>query len=127
MARLLIIEDDSDIRSWMSSVLEDDGHKVVDAENGLVAMRLLDPTRIDLVVTDIFMPEQEGIETIGAIRHMSRTVPILAMSGSPVAAYLSAAVKLGADAMLPKPFSAERLIEAIDQLLAYSTSATAAE
>lgn len=126
MARLLIIEDDPDIRLWMSSILEDDGHKVVDAENGRAGMRLFDPIRIDLVVTDIIMPEQDGIETIGAIRDVSETVPILAMSGSAVGAYLSAAIALGADAMLPKPFTADILIEAIDQLLASSRKSAAA-
>lgn len=127
MARLLIIEDDLNVRSWMASILEDDGHKVVDAEDGRAGMKLFDPMQIDLVVTDIVMPEQEGIETIGAIRHICRTVPILAMSGSPVRAYLSAAMKLGADAMLPKPFTAKLLIEEVDRLLAHSRKSTAAD
>ena len=127
MARLLIIEDDFNIRLWMSSILENDGHEVVDAENGRAGMELFDPAQIDLVVTDIVMPEQEGIETIGAIRHLCRSVPIIAMSGSPVRTYLSAAVKLGADAMLPKPFTAARLIAEVDQLLAHSRKSAAAD
>jgi len=107
MASILIIDDDPVIRALVS--------------DGQAGVKAFDGARIELVVTDIVMPVQEGIETIGAIRRLSPTVPILAISGSRTVGrygdYLHAAAVLGATATLPKPFSAESLIEMIDELL----------
>lgn len=76
---------------------------------------------VDLVVTDIVMPEQEGIATIGAIRRFSSTIPILAISGSNTVGrygdYLHVAEELGANAALKKPLDPDRVVETIDRLL----------
>ena len=121
MARMLVIDDDPSIRSLVSGLLEACGHSVVLAENGRVGMKLFEKGEIDLVVTDIVMPEQEGIATIGAIRRLSPLVPILAISGSNTIGrygdYLHAAEVLGASATLPKPFVPDELIATIDRLL----------
>lgn len=121
MASILIIDDDPVIRALVSSSLEAQGHSVIEAADGQAGVKAFDRARIELVVTDIVMPVQEGIETIGAIRRLSPTVPILAISGSRTVGrygdYLHAAAVLGATATLPKPFSAESLIEVIDGLL----------
>lgn len=121
MARMLIIDDDPTIRALASGVLEAQGHSVVVAVNGHTGLAAFDAGQIDLVVTDIVMPEREGISTIGAIRRLNRTVPILAISGSNTVGryggHLDAAAIVGANATLPKPFTAEALIEAIDRLL----------
>jgi len=121
MASILIIDDDPVIRALVSSSLEAQGHTVIEAADGQAGVKAFDGARIELVVTDIVMPVQEGIETIGAIRRLSPTVPILAISGSRTVGrygdYLHAAAVLGATATLPKPFSAESLIEMIDELL----------
>jgi len=121
MASILIIDDDPVIRALVSSSLEAQGHTVIEAADGQAGVKAFDGARIELVVTDIVMPVQEGIETIGAIRRLSPTVPILAISGSKTVGrygdYLHAAAVLGATATLPKPFSAESLIEMIDELL----------
>src|ERR1700760_461838 len=82
MARMLIVDDDPTVRALVSALLEARGHSVVVARDGLAAMRIFEAEPIDLVVTDIVMPEQEGITTIGAIRRLNQTVPIIAISGS---------------------------------------------
>jgi CheY-like chemotaxis protein len=121
MARILIIDDDPVIRSLVSTLLEALGHRVVEAIDGQAGVEAFGQGPIDLVVTDIVMPVQEGIATIGAIRRLSPGVPILAISGSNTVGrygdYLHAAGVLGATATLAKPFSADSLIDIIDGLL----------
>src|SRR5258708_20979936 len=105
MARILVIDDDPVIRALMSTSLEACGHCVLEAADGQAGVEMFDRDRIDLVVTDIVMPVQEGIATIGAIRRLSPSVPILAISGSNTVGrygdYLHAAEVLGAAASLP--------------------------
>ena len=121
MACVLIIDDDPTIRSLVGGIVEAMGHTVVEARDGRAGVEIFSKEKIDLVVTDIVMPEQEGIETIGAIRRLNRTLPILAISGSATIGgagdYLRAAAALGASATLQKPFSADLIIDAIDRLL----------
>ena len=87
-------------------------------------MKVFENDRIDLVVTDIVMPVQEGIATIGAIRRLSPMVPILAISGSNTVGrygdYLHAAAVLGATATLAKPLMPDELIETTERLLEHS-------
>lgn len=117
MASILVVDDDLDILRMLAGIIEDKGHRVVTAANGKLAIAAFDATSIDLVVTDIFMPETEGMETIAAIRKRRRATRILAISGYRDVEFLSMARSLGADAALPKPFSAATLIETIDRLM----------
>jgi CheY-like chemotaxis protein len=117
LANILLIDDDPDIRSYLSQMIEEKGHEVVEAADGAIALEAFKTTSVDLVVTDIFMPEKEGLETIAAIKKLAASTKILAMSGNPLAGYLDIAKSLGADATLRKPFSSARLFEAIDSLL----------
>ena len=120
-ARILVIDDDPTIRSLVSALLEARGHAVLAAADGLAGMRLFEEHEIDLVVTDIVMPELEGIATISAIRRLDPAVPILAISGSHTVGrygdYLHAAETLGATATLPKPLAPDRFLEMIGRLL----------
>jgi CheY-like chemotaxis protein len=122
MARLLVIDDDPTIRALVVGLLGEHGHSVVEAVDGRAGVAIFAKQEFDLVVTDIVMPEQEGIETIGAIRRLSRAVPILAISGSATVGgtgdYLRAAAALGASATLQKPFVADVLVATIERLLA---------
>lgn len=122
MGRVLVIDDDPTIRSLIAEILESRGHSFVPAIDGRAGIVLFSKENFDLVVTDIVMPEQEGIETITAIRRVNRTVPILAISGSSTVGgsgdYLRAAAALGATATLQKPFGPGDLIGAVDKLLA---------
>ena len=122
MARVLIIDDDPTIRSLVGGIVETMGNTIVEARDGRAGVEVFSREKIDLIVTDIVMPEQEGIETIGAIRRLDRVVPILAISGSSTIGgagdYLRAAAALGASATLQKPFAADHIIDTIDRLLA---------
>ena len=122
MARLLVIDDDPTIRALVAGLLEELGHSVVEAIDGRAGLALFAKQGFDLVVTDIVMPEQEGIETIGAIRRLSRAVPILAISGSATVGssgdYLRAAAALGASATLQKPIVPDAFVATIERLLA---------
>ncbi|MBM3600940.1 MAG: response regulator [Alphaproteobacteria bacterium] len=116
MARILIIDDEPDIRKAMRSLLEKEGHGVVEAANGVLGLRQFDAGDFDLVITDIVMPEKEGIETILHIRRIKPGQKILAISGGGPSGnlhYLQSAKTLGADEVLTKPFDAEELSQAI--------------
>jgi two-component system, chemotaxis family, chemotaxis protein CheY len=127
MARILFIDDDATIRALACAMLTASGHQVTLAENGRAGMDLYHKELFELVVTDIFMPEQDGIETIEQIRKLNRITPILAISSSHRdREYLRAATALGATATLLKPFQPEQLIEAVDRLLAFAESDAAA-
>lgn len=121
MARILVIDDDPVIRTLVASSLEARGHSVMEAADGQAGVKAFEQGQTDLIVTDIVMPVQEGIATIGAIRRLNSTVPILAISGSNTVGrygdYLHAAAVLGASATLPKPFSVDSLVEIVERLL----------
>ena len=102
----------------LAGIVEDQGHRVVTAPNGTLALAAFEARPIDLVVTDIFMPETEGMEIITTIRKRGLSTRILAISGHRHDEFLAMAKSLGADATLPKPFTAAQLIEAIEKLIA---------
>ena len=117
--KILVIDDDGMVRRMVARVLRGEGHDVVTAENGLAGMALLEKERPQLVITDILMPEQEGIETILQIRRGDPDIKILAMSGSgPIGggSLLKMARLLGADAVIAKPFRAHELAAHVREL-----------
>lgn len=120
MARILIIEDDDLLRGVLANALELAGHTVIQAANGQEGVDLFRATAADLVLTDIVMPVQEGVETIIQLRKHQREVPIIAMSGgvANTKLYLSIASRIGAKRILSKPFTPQQLIETIDEVLA---------
>jgi len=102
-------------------VLERDGHTVIEAANGRRAMRALEGSAIDVVITDIIMPEQEGMETIGEIRRLRPEIKIIAMSGGGrrlTMDFLPLASRLGADLTFEKPFKPASIAAAVAELLA---------
>ena len=118
MARVLIVDDDADIREGVHDMLAACGHSVFEASNGAIALRQLTSNCIDVVLTDILMPDKEGIETIQEIRRIQPDKKILAMSGCEARhEYLDFARYLGADAVLTKPFQPAELLEAIGSVL----------
>jgi two-component system, chemotaxis family, chemotaxis protein CheY len=118
MADILIIDDDPQIRRLLNRILRDAGHAVREAENGRDGVTLFQQHQPDLVITDIVMPDMEGLETILTLRQDGPTVPIIAISGGSDPLYLKAAGKLGATAELTKPFSATEIVDLVDALLA---------
>lgn len=113
MARILIIDDEDLVRFSMADILTDGGHDVLEATNGKEAIALLEKQPVDLVITDILMPEQEGLETIAILHDMWSELPIVAVSGggrSGKLDFLGMAKELGANATLSKPFSRDELM-----------------
>jgi DNA-binding NtrC family response regulator len=117
---ILIVDDDTSSRRQLRNLLEANGYWVIEAGNGRIARELLVAQEIDLVVSNIFMPECDGFELIAAIRTMADPVPVIAMSDHESWTglnFLDAANDLGAAAVIEKPFRAHLLLRLIDDAL----------
>ncbi|BBO78338.1 response regulator [Desulfosarcina widdelii] len=120
MARILVIDDDDTVRLSVRLALEDADHLVEDAGDGEKGVALFRENPADLVVTDIFMPEKEGLETIDEIKRLRPETKIVAISGGgrmDPDDYLTIAKSVGADRSLLKPFDIDNLVEVVDALL----------
>ena len=121
MARILIIDDDDGLRQVVRWAVEADGHDVEDAGDGRAGVEAFRGGAFDLVITDVFMPNQDGIETIAEIRVIDAEVPILAISAGvqfiTSSDILADALELGASEILTKPFKVAALREAVAGLL----------
>ncbi|MBI1963385.1 MAG: response regulator [Candidatus Rokubacteria bacterium] len=121
MAKILVVDDEPDICEILKEMLEGDGHAVTVAGDGHAATRLLDTERVDLILTDIFMPGKDGLETIMEIRRDHPAVKIIAMSGggrTGELGYLADAVRLGAFGSISKPFEEARVLRTVRDALA---------
>ncbi|MGB9605557.1 MAG: response regulator [Bryobacteraceae bacterium] len=116
-ARILVVDDEDSVRLALRRMLESAGYRVEEAANGRIAMSLCRANPPDLMILDIFMPEQEGIETIQAMRREFPAVKILAISGQNAGIYLRMARLLGAHATLEKPLRMETVLETVRSLL----------
>ena len=129
MASILIIDDEEDIRDALKMVLESAGHAVRLAANGNEALALQRKAAADLIITDIIMPEKDGVSTIKEIREEFPGIRVIAISGGggvqpteyvpdaiTTTAYLAAAKQAGADRVFTKPFERQELIQAVDDL-----------
>jgi YesN/AraC family two-component response regulator len=120
MALIMIVDDDAHIQLALRQIVESAGHRVIEAGNGQDAIDLFGEFHPDLVITDVFMPLTDGIETIRAIRRLTPAAKIIAISGGYVGSgwnYLDSVVVLGANLALQKPFTCSQLLSAIDRLL----------
>jgi len=120
MSHILVIDDDEALRPMLGLALERNGHQVSLAENGATGIIQYIASSPDLVITDIIMPEKEGVETIRELRSRDPGVKIIAMSGGGPRSDVSLKMcnQLGVYCTLAKPFTLETLIEAVDQALA---------
>ena len=119
MRTVLIAEDDPTLRGALKMGLEGAGYRVRLARNGAEALALQEESPSDVLVTDIFMPDCDGFETIDRIRKISPRTRIIAMSGDAKrvkAEVLPTAALVGADATLKKPFQLDRLIELLHEV-----------
>lgn len=120
MARILIIDDDQMVLNMLRQVLEGAKHTVVEAANGQVAMKLWREQPVDLIVTDILMPEKDGLEVIRELRRECPTVKVIALSGGSRKVHFDAldvAKRFGALVTLEKPFELKELLAAVDTVL----------
>jgi DNA-binding response OmpR family regulator len=118
MARILVIDDDPDTRAMLEQILKAAGHEVFLAADGREGVMRHRTSPADLVITDLFMPKQEGLETIREFRIGFPEVAIIAMSGwTNSGTMLPIAQKLGAVGILQKPFAADELLAAVAKAL----------
>jgi CheY-like chemotaxis protein len=120
MAHVVVIDDDPVLRRVIALALEAAGHSVLRCEHGRKAVDFLAHDHADLLITDILMPEMDGIETLREVRRLRPDLPIVAISGGSSwnpTHFLGFAQAFGANAVLAKPFAPADLIELAAKLL----------
>lgn len=120
MARILVIDDQEPIRRIVRRALEQQGHEVFDASDGEIGMDILETQSFEVVITDIFMPGQDGIVTLRQIRKRFPAVKVIVISGGDSSGMLDLrkdAELLGAVSSLQKPFNAREVIDKVDEAL----------
>jgi len=120
MAHILLVDDDPLLRKVLQATLEAQGYQIVAVDDGKAALNVFSPQKFDIVITDLVMPEMDGLEFILRLRKDYAAVPILALSGggrSRNMEVLEHAGAFGATAVLPKPFLPEQLVQLVATLL----------
>ena len=120
MPGILIVEDEKELREMLKISLVRRKYTVIEADNGKDAITHFKPSLTDLVVTDLIMPEEDGLKVIIKLRELKPSIKIIAISGGGKVgpgSYLNLAKALGADAIFSKPFSINDLIIKIEELL----------
>lgn len=120
MAKILIVDDEPDILHLLKRILERVGHTVYEARDGKTALRMYAGNPADVVITDILMPEMDGLEFIARVHEIFPEARIIALSGGgliPKEELLRDAVQFGAVAFLKKPFTVEGCLEAVREAL----------
>jgi CheY-like chemotaxis protein len=125
VANILIVDDDPAVQATIRIVLERAGHAVVVADDGSKGLATFEAGSFDLLILDIFMPGMDGLETMKLIHQRQPLIPILVISGRPIATdsstapdFLKMATKLGAISSLQKPFGPAELLSAVSGCLA---------
>jgi CheY-like chemotaxis protein len=114
--RVLVIDDDAQLRDFVRAVLGANGYEVEEADDGAPGLRAVRRRAPDLILCDMFMPEQDGLRTVAELRKVAPRVPVVAMSGGGAVCLLDPlpfAARLGAARTLPKPFSDQTLLAAV--------------
>ena len=120
MARILVVDDESSIRILLRAMLERKGHEVDEAFDGNEATKRIRANPPDLIITDLIMPDKEGIETIMELRRDFPDMKIIAMSGGGIIGareYLRMAKSVGAHRTFKKPFEMGEFLQAVGDLL----------
>ncbi len=120
MAHILIIDDDPNVRLMLRRMLEHQGYTITEASDGIEGIKRFHENKFDLIITDLIMPDKEGIETINELKKEDPAIKIIAMSGGGRCkpdSHLTTAKLLGADAIFEKPFIKERLLSVIRELI----------
>jgi CheY-like chemotaxis protein len=114
---IVVADDESGVRSFLRKVLEGAGYQVLEAKDGREAVQQIETSEVDLIITDLVMPEQEGIETIQRLHRMRPQLKIIAMSGQFAGPLLRATEHLGAQASIAKPIQPDELLEVVARVI----------
>jgi two-component system chemotaxis response regulator CheY len=120
MPSILIIDDDDNLRHALCRTLSKEGYTIMEASEGGRGLKEFERQPADLILLDMFMPDKDGLETIGELRRMHPRIPIIAMSGGGFKGtvdVLPVAKKMGARRTLAKPFTREQLLDAVREEL----------
>lgn len=120
MKHILVVDDDELFRAMLCETLRTSGYGVLEAENGKAAMKVVARAKPDLVVTDLIMPEQEGIETIREIKRIFPEMKIIAVSGGMRGGdmdFLPIAEYMGASRVFKKPIDRKAFLSAVSELV----------
>ena len=121
MKRILLVDDVPAVRLSIRAALEAIGHQVLEAADGKEALELLGNQAVDLIVTDLWMPNLDGVELLKRLRAGNANIRVIAISGGgvrkPIDVSAALAQTWGADAVLYKPFDNEDLVDEINRLL----------
>lgn len=126
MALILVVDDEPLMRQTVRTALEKAGHEVEEAQDGNEGLRKFAELKPDLVITDIIMPDREGVETIGEMRRLAPDAPIIAISGGGSVGgtlFLDLARRLGATRTANKPIRNAELLRLVDECLGPRASA----
>ena len=121
MPHILLVDDDDGVRKFMHRTLAQAGYEVEEAANGELAVQAYRRRASDLVITDIVMPDKEGLQTVRELRRFTPPAKIIAISGGGfgrAADYLEMAIMFGAARVLSKPFTSQELLEVVAGVLA---------
>jgi two-component system, NtrC family, nitrogen regulation response regulator NtrX len=116
LARILVVDDEREVRVATRRILERSGHEVVEAGTGEEGIEVLETTAVDLVITDIMMPGQGGVESLAQMRELYSGLRVIAMSAHALDE-LPEAQRLGAARTIVKPFTVETLTRMVDEVL----------
>ena len=115
--KILVVDDESTVTDLISLILTEEGYEVSTAQNGKEGLKQFESVGPDLIITDIIMPDMEGIEFIKALVKKKKNIPIIVMSGNIIGTkFLKSARLFGAKATLTKPFTTQDLIETVAKL-----------
>jgi len=121
MKKVLVVDDDTRLNGMICTILEDAGYEVRSASNGAEGLQMFMKERPDLVITDIYMPEKEGLETIMELRQADKEIRILVISGGAphmsMAEMFNTAEMFGADDILAKPFDLATFLQKVKGLV----------
>lgn len=119
MSSILAVDDQKVMRELVSAILIAEGHEVTTAEDGMEALKICKKQAFDMVISDINMPNMNGLSLVGSLRRLEdfKTIPILMLTTEGDAFKKDKAKRLGANGWLQKPFEAPRLLGAINKML----------
>ncbi|MGN0448034.1 MAG: response regulator transcription factor [Acutalibacteraceae bacterium] len=117
MVKILVVEDDMELRNLFCTVLKENGYKAIPSADGLAAFDILDNTAVDLIISDIMMPNMNGFEMVKTLRETGYTMPILMITAKGSSADKQEGFSLGIDDYMVKPIDVNEMIWRVEALL----------